>query len=331
MQRYFKADSVENITPFRSYRNALQERYGAKTYKLTLSGGRTCPTRDGSFGPKKGWGGCSFCDIHGSASYFANENKKHPIRLQLDAASNAIRTRYKAEKFIAYFQSYTTTHQEIEEYKHRYDEAVRYKDVVALAVGTRPDCLPDEVLDVLCSYLDRVDVYLELGVQSLQDEVLDWFERGHDVACAVNAMERSLTRAKKLSTLPHRFDISAHLIIGAPMETEKNLIDAALKLNSLGIHGVKIHHLHILKKTKLAARYQKNEFSLLEMDDYLERVANFIRHLSPEIIIHRTHGLAPHPEELIGPAWSMWKAHPAEKLKVMMRDRGWKQGDLLTP
>lgn len=316
-------------SPFLSYREALQARYNAKTYKLTLSGGRSCPTRDGTFGPKKGWGGCSFCDVHGSASYFANEHKAFPVRMQMEVAANAVRERYKAEKFIAYFQSYTTTHQEIEEYRHRYDDAVQFPGVVALAVGTRPDCLPNEVLDLLCTYLDRVDVQLELGVQSLQDEVLDWFDRGHDVACAVEALERALARSRSLSHLLHRLDVSAHLILGAPMETPEDLVRTAGRLNSIGVHGVKIHHLHILKKTKLAARFAKQEFSLLEMDEYLEKVAFFIRHLDPSIVIHRTHALAPHPEELVGPAWSMWKAHPAEKLKVMMRERGWKQGDLI--
>ena len=321
--------TLHTTTPFRSYREALQEKYGAKTYKLTLSGGRTCPTRDGTFGPKKGWGGCSFCDVHGSASYFANEHKTLGVREQMEKASVAIRERYKAEKFIAYFQSYTTTHQEIEEYRMRYNEAVQFPDVVALAVGTRPDCLPEEVLELLCSYLDRVDVQLELGVQSLQDSVLDWFDRGHDAACAIDGLERALKRSRALAHLPHRLDVSAHLILGAPMESDEDRVALAHQLNSIGVHGVKIHHLHILQKTKLAASFKKNEFKLLEMDDYLEKVAHFLRHLDPSIVIHRTHGLAPHPEELVGPAWTLWKAHPAEKLKVMMRERGWKQGDLL--
>lgn len=316
--------------PYLTYSDSLIQRYGVKTYKLTLSGGNSCPTRDGTFGPKKGWGGCSFCDVHGSASYFANLRKELPVRMQMDAAAGNIKKRFKAEKFVAYFQSYTTTHQEIAEFKSRYDEAVAYPGVVRLAVGTRPDCLPDDVLELLSTYLDRVDVQLELGVQSLSDKVLDWFDRGHDASAAVEALERALrfSRQCKERGYERELDVSAHLIIGAPMETAEELVHMARELNRIGVHGVKLHHLHILKKTKLEKRFKAGEFSLLEMNDYFERVALFLRHLAPGIVIHRTHGLAPHPEELIGPDWSLQKTLPMEEFKKWMTSRGWRQGDL---
>ncbi len=319
--------------PYFTYSDSLIRRYGAKTYKITLSGGQTCPTRDGTFGPRKGWGGCSFCDVHGSASYFSNLRREMPVRLQLDAAAGAIRKRFKAEKFVAYFQSYTTTHQEIEEFKHRYDEAVAYPGVVRLAVGTRPDCLPEEILALLGTYLDRVDVQLELGVQSLQDEVLEWFDRGHDAACAIDGLERALAAAARFRAqgLPHELDVSAHLIIGAPMETDEDLIRMAQRLNAVGVQGVKLHHLHVLKKTKLERKFKAGEFPLLEMEEYFARAAVFLRHLDPGIVVHRTHGLAPHPEELVGPAWSAQKIHPVEQFKRWMQERGWRQGDLVHP
>lgn len=317
--------------PFTTYSDSLIRRYGSKTYKLTVSGGRTCPTRDGTFGPKKGWGGCSFCDVHGSASYFANMRKEMPVRLQLEAAASAVRKRFKAEKFVAYFQSYTTTHEEIAEFKERYDEAVGFPGVVRLAVGTRPDCLPDEVLELLGGYLDRVDVQLELGVQSLNDSVLDWFDRGHDAAAATDALKRALSYSRQFRNegKPHELDVSAHLILGAPMETDSDLIHTARTLSELGVHGVKLHHLHVLKKTKLERRYKAGEFRFLGMEEYFERAALFLRHLDPHIVIHRTHGLAPHPEELVGPDWSLLKIHPVEQFKRWMHERGWKQGDLV--
>jgi radical SAM protein (TIGR01212 family) len=317
--------------PYLSYSESLQRRYGVKTYKITLSGGRTCPTRDGTFGPKKGWGGCSFCDIHGSASYFSNLRKEMPVRMQMDAAVGAIKKRFKAERFVAYFQSYTTTHEEIPEFRERYNEAVAFPGVVRLAVGTRPDCLPEEVLQLLGSYLDRVDVQLELGIQSLNDTVLDWFDRGHDAKTGILALERakefSLEMKEKFPE--HEFDVSAHLILGAPMETDADLIYTAKELNRIGVNGVKLHHLHILKKTKLEKKYAKGEFPFLGMEEYFEKAAVFLRHLDPKIVIHRTHGLAPHPEELVGPEWSLWKIHPAEQFKKWMNEKGWKQGDLL--
>lgn len=319
------------VTPFTTYSDSLVRKYGGKTYKLTVSGGQTCPTRDGTFGPRKGWGGCSFCDVHGSASYFANLRKELPVRMQMEAAASAVKKRFKAEHFVAYFQSYTTTHEEIHEFKARYEEAVAFPGVVRLAVGTRPDCCPNEVLEVLGSYTDRVDVQLELGVQSLQDDVLDFFERGHDAATAIDALERALRFAQKLreQNKPKEFDVSAHLILGAPMETSEGLIETARTFNRLGVNGVKLHHLHVLKKTKLEKRFKSGHFGLLTLEDYAERAALFLRHLNKNIVIHRTHGLAPHPEELVGPAWSSQKIYPVDQFKKWMLARGWSQGDLV--
>ncbi|NUM88880.1 MAG: TIGR01212 family radical SAM protein [Bdellovibrionales bacterium] len=316
-------------SPFFTFAEALQARYGARTYKLTLSGGRTCPTRDGTYGPKKGWGGCTFCDAHGSASFFANEHRDLSVAEQMERAAVKVREKFRAEKFIAYFQSYTTTHEEIEEIRPRYEEAVRFPGVVRLAVGTRPDCLPPEMLDLLCAYLDRVDVQLELGVQSFNDEVLSWYDRGHDAARAVDALERAMSRSRELdaSGAVRMLDVSAHLIFGAPQETERDLVETARVLNRIGVHGVKLHHLHVLKRTKLERRYAAGEFPLLEMEPYLERVALFLRHLDPGIAIHRVHGTAPHFDELVGPEWTKWRARPNERLKQMMTERGWRQGD----
>lgn len=316
--------------PYLTYSDALVKRYGGKTYKLTLSGGQTCPTRDGTFGPRKGWGGCSFCDVHGSASYFANLRRELPVRMQMEAAASAVVKRFKAQHFVAYFQSYTTTHEEIAEFQKRYDEAVAFPGVVRLAVGTRPDCCPDEILDVLASYTDRVDVQLELGVQSLQDETLNFFERGHDAATALATLERALAHSRRLrqAGAKYELDVSAHLIIGAPMEKPEHLIESARTLSRLGVHGVKLHHLHVLKKTKLEKRLKTGDFGLMTLEDYFERAALFLRHLDANIVIHRTHGLAPHPEELVGPAWSSQKIHPVELFKLWMNERGWRQGDL---
>jgi uncharacterized protein len=315
--------------PYLSYSDALKARYGGKTIKLTVSGGRTCPTRDGTFGPRKGWGGCSFCDQHGSASYFANLRRDLPVRLQLEAAADAVRKKMKAEHFIAYFQSYTTTHEEIEEFRVRYDEASKFPGVVCLAVGTRPDCLPESVLELLGSYLDRVDVQLELGVQSLNDSVLDWFDRGHDAATAIDGLERAMAASRKFAKEGRkgRLDVSAHLILGAPQETSEDRMRTAQELNRIGVHGVKLHHLHILKKTKLEARLKKGEFSLLSEEDYFNAAAEFLRHLNPSIVIHRFHGLAPHQNELVGPAWTSDKFGPADRFKSWMEVKGWRQGD----
>lgn len=252
------------------------------------------------------------------------------MRMQLEAAASGIKKKFKAEHFVAYFQSYTTTHEEIAEFKARYDEAVIFPGVVRLAVGTRPDCCPQEILELLGTYTDRVDVQLEIGVQSLEDPVLDFFERGHDAATAIDALERAVAYRQLLRSQGalKELDVSAHVILGAPMETDTGIIEMARTFNRLGIDGVKLHHLHVLKKTKLERKVKSGELGLLTLEDYFARAALLLRHLDSRIVIHRTHGLAPHPEELVGPAWSLNKFQPADLFKKWMNERGWRQGDL---
>lgn len=324
------------MQPYRTLNEYLQSRYGGKTYKLTVSGGVTCPTRDGTFGPKKGWGGCTFCDAFGSASYFARTRKELPIQEQLEFAADGIRKRFKAEKFIAYFQSYTTSHKEIAEFKERYHAALNFPDLVAIDVATRPDCLPDEFLELLPPLLAEKDVILELGIQSFNDETLEWYDRGHDRASAIDALKRAVALANELNAdtarnpRGNRLDVIAHLIFGAPNETIQDLEETAEILNEIGVHGVKIHNLHVLKRTKLAATYKKNPFPIPKLEEYVVMISHFLRHLNPEIIVHRIHGTAPKRDELIAPEWSNLRAYPAQQLQVFMERKGFRQGDRLT-
>lgn len=315
-------------TPYRNYRDFLIDRYGGKTYKLTVAGGRTCPTRDGAYGPKTGWGGCSFCDVYGSASYYSNLNKSKPVVEQLQIAADGIRKRYQAEHFIAYFQSYTSSYEEIDAMLERYEQAAAFPGVVSVAMGTRPDCLPDVMLDKIAPLLDRVDLQIELGVQSFQDATLEWFDRGHDVACAIDAIERLQAFASRQAFRRGRMDTVVHLIFGAPMESDGDIVEAARTINRLGVKAVKIHHLHVLKRTKLAARLGRQEFRLVELDEHLNKVALFLRHLSPDVVIHRTHAKSGHNEDLIGPGWSNQASYPVEMLRKLMISRGWHQGQL---
>lgn len=338
MNRAFSA-SNSAASPYRALSDELKARYGARTYRLTLTGGRTCPTRDGTFGPRKGWGGCTFCDQYGSASFHADIRKELSLARQLEEAAAGVRARFNAEKFIAYFQSYTTTHAEIADYREKYKIAVGYPGVVALAVATRPDCLPDEFVEMLATYLDRVDVILELGVQSFHDPSLDWYDRGHDAECSRAAIRRTREIAEaalvKLREAGHpealagtrRFEIVAHMILGSPLETEAEVIAGARALNELGVDGVKIHHLHVLAKTKLAAELKRRPFPVPTLEDYQRIVALFLRHLDPRIVIHRTHATAPRGEEIIAPEWSYMRAYPSQRLRLWMLEQGWRQGD----
>lgn len=334
------------MQPYRTLNEHLQQRYGGRTYKLTVSGGVTCPTRDGTFGPKKGWGGCTFCDVFGSASYFARTRKELPIQEQLEFAAEGIRKRFKAQKFIAYFQSYTTSHREIAEFKERYHAALNFPDLVAIDVATRPDCLPNEFLELLPPLLKEKDVFLELGIQSFNDETLEWYDRGHDRNTAINALERAVAMAKKLnaeaeadflrqlkqnepSAKPNRMEVIAHLIFGAPNESIQDLEETAEILNEIGVDGVKIHNLHILKRTKLASTFRKNPFPIPKLEEYVVMISHFLRHLDPNIVVHRIHGTAPRRDELIAPDWSNLRAYPAQQLQEFMKKMKFQQGDRL--
>ena len=318
-------------SPYLSLSELLLDRYGAKTYKLTLSGGQTCPTRDGSLGPQKGWGGCSFCDVYGSASYHT-ENRKHlSIQEQLEEATKGIKKRFKAEKFIAYFQSYTTTYKEISEFHERCKVAIDYPNVVAISVATRPDCLSESFLELLSSYAEKVDIILELGVQSFHDPTLEWYTRGHDSNCSIKAIQwsKEVALKTKKDKKNRYFDIVPHIIIGSPLELDKDLIESARLMNKLKVDGVKIHHLHILKKTKLAIKLKKDPFPLLSLKEYGKKVLLYLRNLEPTIAIHRIHATASRGEDLLGPSWSNMRAYPSQYLKELMQKENYYQGDLL--
>ena len=315
--------------PYRTLNEYLVHSYNERTYRLTVTGGKTCPTRDGTFGPKKGWGGCTFCDVYGSASFHSLKVKHLGVTEQLEAAAEGIRKRFRATKFIPYFQSYTTSIDEIAQYQEWYQLAAQFPNVVALAVATRPDCVPDQYLEMLLEFTDQLDVFLELGIQTFHEPTLDWFDRGHDGVCSIDAIRR-IQKMFASKSRQHRLDIVAHIIIGSPLEMNQDMIRNAEILNELGVEGVKVHHLHILTKTKLAAEYRKSPFPLLSLKEYEEQVSLFLRHLDPKIIIHRTHATAPRADELVGPAWSNMRAYPSQQLRMRMERLGETQGDLLS-
>jgi radical SAM protein (TIGR01212 family) len=293
--------------------------FGERVYKVTVSAGFTCPTRDGT----KGTAGCAFCDERGSASYNSFEQASLAIQAQLSKSIPFVRERFRAHKFLAYFQSYTNTYGNLPYLQEVYDCAVNYPDVVGLAVGTRPDCVPNEVLALLNRYGQSRYVSLELGLQSFRDDTLLFYERGHSVAEGIDAVQRAL-RYPNLK-------VSAHLMFGAPGETAEDAINAARMINSLGVHGVKIHQLMVLKDTTLASRYAETSWPLYTLDEYNVIAASFLEHLDPRIHVERTHALSSHPAELVGPAWSAERYLPQNSLRRWMGVNGLRQGRLFTP
>lgn len=301
-----------------AYNDYLTEKFGEKVYKVTVSAGLTCPTRDGT----KGTQGCAFCDERGSSSFFAAGHATQSVEHQIRETIPDIARRFGASKFIAYFQAFTNTYGPLSYLKEVYDGAMNIPGIVGMAVGTRPDCLPNEVLELLNGYgSPSWHVSLELGLQSLRDEALDFYERGHTAEQGIDAIRRAL----KFPNLK----VSAHLMFGAPGDTIQDAIEAATLLSELGVHGVKIHQLMVLKDTELARRYARAPWPLIELEDYNRLAMAFLEHLAPNIYVERAHALASHPDELIGPRWSAERFRPFNDLKKMMRDYGSIQGRTL--
>lgn len=280
-------------TRYRSLSGYLAARFGERVHKIAIDAGLTCPNRDGTISRK----GCIFCNSLGSGTG-ASLLHGIPIRDQVLSAMERITRRFKAQKFIAYFQSFSNTNAPVARLKNLYDQALISDSVVGLSVATRPDCVEDDKLKLLASYLRERMVWLELGLQSAHDITLKRINRGHDVAC----FEDAVMRAKDVG-----LSVIAHVILGLPGETREMMLETARFLSALPIEGVKIHHLYVVRKTALAEIYESGKFSCLEQSDYVGLLVDFLELLRDDIVVHRLAG-DPRPEELLTPLWSLNKS-----------------------
>lgn len=267
-----------------------RQRYGKKVYKVPIDAGFSCPNRI-----SRQEGGCIYCSGSGAAAAIAAENS-HDIATQVTRNITYLKRRFKAEKFIAYFQAYTNTVGSPAELGELWQTTLNQSaDFIGLSVGTRPDCLPDAILDVLCDFSRRgYEVWVELGVQSLKDESLQFIRRGHDAATALDSIARLRQRGLK---------ICAHVIFGIPTETLDEAVTHVQQLGAAGIDGIKIHMLHILAGTDLATHYHANPFPLPTRQEYAAAVASALATLPAHVVIQRLTGDAPAHEVLIAPQW----------------------------
>jgi uncharacterized protein len=298
-----------------SYNRYLQETFGGKTYKVVVASGLTCPTRDGTLGKK----GCAFCDVRGSSSYFGKQGRGTEISEQIRKRIPGIRERFNAEHFLAYFQSYTNTYSDVGYLREIYEAALSEPGIDGLCVGTRPDCLPDAVIELLEEIAKRKYVSLELGVQSFEDPSLEWLDRGHSGQCSIDAL-------KKVREMAPHVHTCAHLMFGQPTDSPTMARDAALLLNDLGVKGVKLHQLMVLKNTELANRYAEQPFPTLSLEQYGELVYEFLSHLKPEIYVERMCATATHFDECIAPEWSRSRWEPHNKIRESLITRNLVQG-----
>lgn len=301
--------------PYRPLSGYLRERFGETVYRVTVDGGFTCPNVDGTVAK----GGCVYCD---NRSFSPNRRlPRKTIREQVSFGIEKLSARYAAKKFLVYFQAATNTYAPVEKLKRLYDEALDHPQVAGLCIGTRPDCVADEVLDLIESYARRMYVCLELGLQTIHDHSLVWMNRGHGFAEFVDAVQRCRQRP---------FDLCAHVILGLPGESNDDMLGAADVLAALPIHGVKVHNLHVVRDTPLEEQYRAGQVAMMEFDDYVRLVADFLERLPPEMVIHRLNGDAP-PKYLVAPLWSHEKHRLLAAITNELQFRGRRQGANCVP
>lgn len=285
---------IENKERYYSFNSYLKSKYGCKVYKLSLNMGITCPNRDGS----KGYGGCIFC--HGGSGAFA-PSSEIDIDNQIELAKQKVLSKTKDNKFIAYFQAFTNTYAPIDFLRENFYKAINREEIVALSIATRPDCLPDDVIELLCELNKIKPITVELGLQTIHEKTATLINRGYEL----NEFDDAVKVLKK-----HGINVVVHIILGLPSEDEEDVLMTIKHLNNLKIDGIKLQLLHVLKDTKLYDMYMNNEFKTLDMDEYINLLCKCIENLSPEIIVHRITGDAP-KALLVEPEWS------ADKKKVL--------------
>jgi hypothetical protein len=258
------------ISRYNRFSDFLRSRYGARVHRVSVNAGFSCPNLDGTISTK----GCIFC----SNRAFGKNDSSIPIDEQIQAGIASARKKYGAEKFILYFQSFSNTYGTPARLKEKYDLALDYPEFVCLCVGTRPDCIDEERISLLSSYQEKLDVWVELGLQSANDKTLEVINRGHNFAAFVRSAK--LLAARKI-------EVFAHVIIGLPGEGEQEIIDTAKALSALPVTGVKIHPMHIVKGTRLEEMYNINEYSPMTRTDYIDLLIKFLEHLRKDIVIVR--------------------------------------------
>ena len=288
----------------------FRKTYGCRIQKITIDAGLTCPNRDGTLST----GGCIYCNANGSGTGKYREGLS--VSRQIENGIKVLSKRYKANKFIAYFQSFTNTYGPTDELKNLYDEALSFPDVIGLSIGTRPDCINEPILNVLQEYAQNHLVWIEYGLQSAHDKTLALINRGHDLNCFKTAVK--ITQNKGIK-------ICAHVILGLPGETKQNMLDTAKVIANLNIDGVKIHLLYVVEDTPLEKLYRSGHYACLKQMEYVDIVCDFLELLPQNMVIHRLTG-DPHPNELVAPKWSLQKAQTLLLIRNTLKQRNSRQG-----
>lgn len=328
---------MKNDQKYYKFSDYLKERFGCRVHKVSIDAGFSCPNKDG----KLSTDGCIYCDNKAFSFPVRNSTSLHKIGTISNGArietqiENGIafgRQRYGAEKFIVYFQAYSNTYAPLDILKQRYDVVRKFEDIVGISIGTRPDCVNEEILDLIESYAGDYEVWIEYGLQSIHDKTLKLINRHHTYEDFLKAVE--LTRAPRWvrGSAPKQrssnIKICAHIIIGLPNETKEEMLETAKALAKLKIDGVKIHPLHVVKGTKLEELFKKGKYKPLELDEYVDIVTEFLGYLPSDTVIQRLTADCP-KEFLVAPEWLLEKSNVLRRIEETLKERNTYQGKTL--
>jgi len=301
---------------YNNYKFYLEDRFGERVQRVSLEGGFSCPNRDGT----RGRGGCNYCNNESFSPAYAR--RRVSVQEQLEMGKRHLKARFGSHRFLAYFQSYSNTYAELSRLQELYTEALQDPDVTGLCVSTRSDCLPEETVALLGDLAERHYINVEIGIESVYDRSLEWMNRCHSMAETDDAFRR-------LAQYP-RIDLTGHVILGLPLETEDMILDSLRVLNALPLRFLKIHHLQVIENTQLAEDYRREPFALMDYPQYLDLVSRFIAGLRPGIVLQRVFSDSP-KQFLIAPKWGKTQTAIIMDLQRYMARRELYQGKFYSP
>ena len=302
----------EAETPYNAYKDYIKKRFGNRVQKVSVDAGFTCPNRDGT----KAHGGCTYCNNVSFVPPYCKPGMS--IKEQVASGVEYIRRRYNAEQFLVYFQAYSNTYAHISYLKHIYEQALDHPQVLGLAIGTRPDCIDEEKIAYLAELAKNNYISIEYGLESMSDQTLEKLNRGHTFQEWVDAVEMTAARG---------IQICSHVILGLPNESREHMLETADVISRYPIDTLKVHHLHIVKKTVLAAQYKRNPFPVFGYQEYIDLVIEFLQRLRPDITVQRLVGET-HPRHLIAPNWGVRANVVQADIENEMKKRNVWQGKL---
>lgn len=295
-----------------SWNYYLRELFGEKVFKVALDGGFTCPNRDGSIAI----GGCTFCSARGSGDFAGS--RRDDLVTQFNEIRDKQHKKWPNAKYIGYFQAYSNTYAPVEELREAYEVVLEQPGVIGLSIATRPDCLPDDVVDYLAELNERTSLWVELGLQTIHEETSDLINRAHDLQCYLDAVEK---------LRKHNINVVSHIIYGLPGEDDKMMLETGKAVAKMDVQGIKIHLLHLLKKTPMIKQYEAGLVEFLEQDHYVKLVVDTLEILPPDMVIHRITGDGPR-DLMIGPMWSLKKWEVLNAIEAELKNRNTWQGRL---